>query len=73
MTKDEFIKTAWKAGYCSKKIAEEYAEGKNTFTEDDFIEVFRKAETHEHKNKGTPMGDGAYAKRSTFRDRGDNR
>lgn len=68
MTKDEFINNASKMGYCPKKIAEEYSEGKDTFTEDDFIEVYRIAETHEYKNKGTPLGDGAYAKRSIFHD-----
>lgn len=70
MTKDEFIKTAWRVGYCSKKIAEEYAEGKDTFTDDDFMKVYRIAETHVHRSKGTPLGNGAYAKRSTFRDGG---
>lgn len=68
MTRDEFIKTACKMGYCHKKIAEEYSEGKEILTEDDFIEVYRIAEAQEYKNKGTPFGDGSYAKRSIFSD-----
>ena len=71
MTKEEFIKTASKMGYCSKKVAEEYAEGKDTFTNDDFIEVYRIAETHIHKDRGTSLGDGAYMKRGVFRDGGE--
>lgn len=44
MDKAEFIRNAVRCGYCSKKIAEEYAEGKDTLTDDDFIEVYRKAQ-----------------------------
>ena len=41
MTKDEFIKTACSLGYCNKKQAEEYCEDRETFTDDDFIGVYR--------------------------------
>lgn len=68
MTRDEFIKTACKMGYCSKKIAGEYSEGKDTLTEDDFIEVHRMEENRRYKYKGHPLGDGAYARRSIFPD-----
>lgn len=71
MTKDEFVRTAYRSGYCTKKIAEEYAEGKDTFTSDDFIKVYRIAETHIPKDRGTSLGDGAYAKRGIFRDGGE--
>jgi hypothetical protein len=70
MSRDEFIKTACKMGYCTKKIAEEYSEGKDTLTEDDFIEVYRIAENQVYKNKGIPLGDGAYTKRQFYRDGG---
>lgn len=70
MTRDEFIKTAWKMGYCSKKIAEEYSEGKDTLTEDDFIEVHRMEENRRYKYKGHPLGDGVYAKRQFYGDGG---
>lgn len=44
MNKDEFVRNAVKSGYCSKKIAEQYAEGKDELTDDDYIEVYRKAQ-----------------------------
>lgn len=44
MTKDEFIKTACSLGYCSRRQAEEYCIGKETFNDDDYIEVYRMVE-----------------------------
>lgn len=41
MTKDEFIKTCALCGYASKKVAREYAEGKDELTDLDFQEVWR--------------------------------
>ncbi len=41
MTKDEFIKTCSQCGYASKKVAREYAEGKDELTESDFQEAWR--------------------------------
>jgi len=37
----EFIKACTDSGYSSKKVAEQYAEGKTEFTSEDFIEVWR--------------------------------
>lgn len=42
MNRDEFIKMTCSSGYCDKKTAEVYSAGKDTFDEDDFIEVYRK-------------------------------
>lgn len=43
MTKDEFINTCIKVGYCNRSAAIMYSEReeKEDFTEDDFIEVYR--------------------------------
>ena len=41
MKKDEFIKTALKCGYGCQKTVEKYTEGREEFTEDDFIRLFR--------------------------------
>ena len=41
MNKDEFVNNACKMGYCDKKTAERYAEGKDELTDDDYIEVYR--------------------------------
>jgi hypothetical protein len=41
MTKAEFIRTCAACGYAPKKVAEEYAEGLEDLTDDDFIEVYR--------------------------------
>lgn len=51
MTRDEFIKTACALGYCNKKVAEEYCVGKDVFTDDDYIEVWRKAHYKEHHGR----------------------
>lgn len=75
MTKDEFVRAAYKSGYCSKKIAEEYCEGKDTLTEDDFLAVYRLQESRAYKNPGHPLSGGGYIRKRYFRDGGseDNR
>ena len=72
MTKDEFIKTACKMGYCSKKQAENYCEGKETLTDDDYIGVYRMAESQKPRSHGIGCGNGFTSKRYK-RDGGDNR
>ena len=42
MNRDTFIETCCKSGYCSKEQAAKYAGDRQEFTEDDFIEAFRK-------------------------------
>lgn len=51
MTKEEFIKNCRSIGYCSKDVAEKYCEGKDEFTEDDYVEVFRRAQRIEQYNR----------------------
>ena len=70
MNKDEFIKNATKSGYCNKKQAEEYCKGKEVFTEDDYIEVFRKAECDKYINRGAVLGNGGHTTKHYFRDGG---
>lgn len=41
MTKDEFTKAALKCGYGCQKTVEKYTEGREEFTDDDFIRLFR--------------------------------
>ena len=43
MKRDDFIKLCVRMGYCSKSEAEKYAENKEEFSDDDFVEVWRKA------------------------------
>ena len=72
MTKDEFIKTACSMGYCTKKIAEEYSEGKETFTDDDYIEVYRIVEERQrYQPHGHHLGDGSYTSKRFYRDGGE--
>ena len=70
MTKEEFIKTACSLGYCNKKQAEKYCEGKDTFTDDDYIGVYRMVESQRHITPGRPLGDGAYTSKRFYRDGG---
>lgn len=42
MTREEFLTTCYKVGYCSPMQAKEYAGERQEFTENDFIEVYRK-------------------------------
>lgn len=44
MTKAEFIEQSASLGYCTKAIAKKYAGERDSFAEDDFVEVFRFAE-----------------------------
>ena len=41
MNKDEFLLRCKNEGYCRSKTAKKYAKGKDVFTEDDIISVFR--------------------------------
>ena len=70
MTKEEFIKSATKLGYCTKRQAEEYCEGKEIFTEDDYIAVYRKAECEEYRYRGIGLGNGGYTTKHYLRDGG---
>lgn len=70
MNKEKFIKNAVKGGYCNKKQAEEYCKGKESFTDDDYIAVFRKAENDIVKRHGRALGDGAYTTKHYFSDGG---
>lgn len=60
MTKEEFIKNAYSLGYCDKMQAEQYCEGRDTFTDDDYIGVYRMVEEQRLKYRGRPLGNGAY-------------
>ena len=50
MTRDEFEKLAVSSGYASKKFVREYKVGKDTFTEDDFVKVYRAYEQSRNYN-----------------------
>lgn len=41
MNREEFIKLSVGTGYADKKVSTEYAQGKETFTDKDFIAVHR--------------------------------
>ena len=70
MTKDEFVETACSTGYCTKKQAEEYSKDRETFTDDDFIEVYRMADSRKHKAPWRPLGNGAYTTKRYYHDGG---
>lgn len=74
MTKDEFIQTASKLGYCNKKQAEEYCEhkGKDIYTDDDYIGVYRMVESQKPRSHGIGCGNGFTSKRYKL-DGSDNR
>lgn len=72
MTKDEFVKTACKMGYCNKQQAEAYCEGKEVFTDDDFIGVYRMVEAQRPRSHGHGCGNGFTSKRYKL-DGNDNR
>lgn len=44
MNRDEFIRLCVSLGYCTKKNATEYAKDRTEFSEEDFVEVYRKQE-----------------------------
>lgn len=73
MTKEEFIKTACSLGYCNAMQAEEYCKDRVTFTDDDYIGVYRMVEAQRHRNHGKPLGNGSYTTKRYSRDAEDNR
>ena len=73
MSRDEFIKTACKLGYCNKKQAEKYCDKakKDKYTDDDYIEVYRIAEVEHYRSTGDRvLGNGASTTKRYFRDGG---
>ena len=70
MTKEEFIKNCQSLGYCTKKEAEKYCEGKDELTDDDFIEVHRSAKEYQIKCHGRPLGEHGYTSKRFFGDGG---
>ena len=73
MTKEEFIKTAYSLGYCDAMQAEEYCGDRETFTDDDYIELYRMVEAQRHRNRGRPLGNGSYTTKRYLRDGEDNK
>lgn len=64
MTKTEFITNASKMGYCTKKQAQDYCKDKEVLTDDDYIEVYRKARAVDHSFGGRVLhGGGKTSKR----------
>ena len=55
MTRDEFKLGCWASGYCSPSQAVEYMGDREEFTEDDFIEVYRRYNGHYHTQSVTRM------------------
>ena len=49
MTREEFIQAATNSGYCRKRTAKEFAEGRESLTDGDFIEVFRLEQVREER------------------------
>lgn len=49
MTMEQFIRAATRSGYCRAKTAREYAEGRESLTEDDFIQVYRLEQSREER------------------------
>lgn len=69
MTRDEFLIACFSSGYCSLAQAKEYAGDRQEFTDDDFIEVHRKAEAEHYRSTGDRMlGDGAYTTKRYYHD-----
>ena len=65
MNREEFIETCVRTGYCSRKIAREYAGDRDDFNEEDFIAAHRyasmtSAERREVGQKKRPLGNGQY-------------
>lgn len=70
MTKEEFIKTSCSLGYCSKKQAETYCEGKDELTDDDYIGVYRMVEEQKPRQYGRSLGNGGYTSKRFYGDGG---
>ena len=49
MTREEFIRAATNSGYCRKRTAREYVDGKESLTEGDFIQVYRMEQDREER------------------------
>lgn len=66
MNREEFIEACVRMGYCSRKIAKEYSEGKDEFSTEDLVAAHRFSEwktqdRREHLGTGQrPLGDGRY-------------
>lgn len=68
MTRDEFKVACFKMGYCSPKQAEEYMGERTEFTDDDFIEVYRKVEGQKHRNTRTHLAGGGTTSKKYYLD-----
>lgn len=70
MNRDEFIKIACKGGYCNKEQAEKYCDGKDTFTDADFVGVYRMVEDQRRRLSGHSLGNGAVTSKLFYGDGG---
>lgn len=62
MTRDEFIKSSSRLGYCTKDEAEGYCNKnqKEVYTEDDYVEVCRFVDSRRYRLPGSPLAGGGY-------------
>lgn len=67
MTKAEFLKACSSGGYCSKKVALEYAGDREEFTEEDIEQAFRYAQERTPHSSGGKWHSLAYGSKTTKR------
>ena len=69
MDKDEFVKSAVRRGYATKRIAEMYAEAQDTFTQNDLVQVYAlQREPTGYSPPRVSLGDGNYKRKAIFYD-----
>jgi hypothetical protein len=69
MNKAEFIRRAVLKGYASEQVAEQYAEGQDTFDQSDLVAVYSLRTDPVTRDKAwLSLGDGNYKRRAIFYD-----
>ena len=69
MNRSEFVQNAVKRGYSTKRAAEEYAKGRDEFTQSDLIAVYAIQTDDQFRDKTwTHLGDGNYKRKAIFYD-----
>jgi len=69
MNRAEFVRRAVQKGYSTERVARDYADGRDEFTQDDLVAVYAIQTDEQYRDSSwTHLGDGNYKRKAIFYD-----
>jgi hypothetical protein len=69
MNRAEFVRRAVQKGYSTERVAQDYADGRDEFTQDDLVAVYAIKEAEQYRDSSwTRLGNGNFKRKAIFYD-----